>query len=205
MFEFFSHNPYLLFILGYVIYRMLSGKKNPQGAAGARPGAQRPQQPPGVEERQSFQERLDAALRQAEAARGEERTLITRTPPEDLREPFQEPQTRNSGGDDPFAFHSLMEQPPPQRTDYDQQAAAFGFRPAVEEPVEKEFHLTGFTGFQPVHGLSGTLRPAGESESVPKEQPATLDLMQDPSELYRAVILSEVLGKPKALRGGRRM
>jgi hypothetical protein len=201
MFEFFSNNPFLLFVLAFILLRLFTGKKSPNGAAGARGGGHPAQQPAARQERQSFQERLDAALRQAEGERGGERTLITRTPPDAPQEPFQEPRTRSSGGDDPFAFHSLMEQPPPQRTDYDQQGAAFGFRPAVEEPVEKEFHLTGFTGFQPVHGLSGTLRPAGESENAPKEQPATLDLMQDPAELYRAVILSEVLGKPKALRG----
>ncbi len=112
--------------------------------------------------------------------------------------------------DDPFAFHSLLhkdEDADANRTDYDikgidydTQSQAFGFREAIKETTEQAFHLSGFQGFQSAHALSQAERREVMSDAAYADRNEGMNLVMGPDEIRRAIVMREILDKPKALR-----
>ncbi len=126
----------------------------------------------------------------------------------------QQPAAQPAAKSDAFEFHSLLNKGRETGVadssrkdyditgiDYDTQSTAFGFHPVVAEPVEKEYHLTGFQGFQSAQAFNAGERDRAESEraySAPIDVRA--DILGGPGDLRRAIILTEILGKPRSMR-----
>lgn len=112
--------------------------------------------------------------------------------------------------DDPFAFHSLLHKDndaDAKRTDYDikgidydTQTQAFGFHEAIKETTEQAFHLTGFQGFQSAQGLSLAERREVMSDAAYAEKNEGMNLGMGPDDIRRAIVMREILDRPKALR-----
>lgn len=132
---------------------------------------------------------------------------------------------QGKSADDPFAFHSLMhtEEPSQETEDYDKTAIdydvtaqdyditgvdydtkqdAFAFHSATDKSAEKEYHLTSFTNFHSAHGLSAEDRRKFAEEEAAAAEGSSLGIdWNNPDDLRRAIIMQEVLGKPKARQG----
>lgn len=131
---------------------------------------------------------------------------------------------QGKSADDPFAFHSLMhvEEPSQETEDYDKTAVdydvtaqdyditgidydtkqdAFAFHSVTNKPAEKEYHLTSFTKFHSAHGLSAEDRRVIAQGEAATADGSSLGIdWNNPDDLRRAIIMQEVLGKPKARR-----
>ncbi len=110
-------------------------------------------------------------------------------------------QEMPAGDRDPFAFRSLGVQRPTR--DYDLDPGAFDFRAPIAEPTEQAFHLKGFSGFHSARGLTGNERQSAAGSDVYDEQSrfdAIQETLGDLDSIRRAIIISEILGRPKALR-----
>lgn len=131
-------------------------------------------------------------------------------------------------GDDPFAFRSLMHGGESQRTsleagskdydvdatdyditakdydvtaiDYDTQTSGYGFHAAVDEPVEKEYHLTGFQEFHTGHGFTDKERERAIGEAAYAEVVPEVQVGFSPDDIRRAIVMQEILGKPRSRR-----
>lgn len=119
--------------------------------------------------------------------------------------------------DDPFAFHSLLhkdDDADAKRTDYDikgidydikgidydTQSQGFGFREAIKETTEQAFHLSGFQGFQSAQGLSQSDRRDVMSDAAHAVKNEGMYLAMGPDDIRRAIVMREILDRPKALR-----
>jgi hypothetical protein len=169
-----------------------------------------------VKYRSKIEEALRNAMKEADREFFEERPLAEERP---AGKPLQ-PKTVTPAGmvdsakADPFAFHSVMSGGEMSggekgKIDYDltgvdydtQKPDAFAFHEASAKPAEQEYHLTGFQAYHSAHGLSAEDRQkiaAGDVPAAFEAGPAFS--VSNPAELRRAIIVQEVLGKPKALR-----
>jgi hypothetical protein len=67
--------------------------------------------------------------------------------------------------------------------------------------VEQAFHLKGFTGFHEAHGLShGSPIKPPEPQDAEVQKGGLPDFLGTEGGLQRAMILNEILGRPRALR-----
>ena len=80
---------------------------------------------------------------------------------------------------------------------FDLNQKAFEFRSVLETPVETAFHLDSFSGFRSATGVQIN---TASVESIEEREDAMDDLFGSPDELRRAFVISEVLGRPRALR-----
>ena len=88
-----------------------------------------------------------------------------------------------------------------ERADYDLNKESFAFHNALNETTEQEFHLKGFTGFHTAQGLSHDspiLSP--QRQDAEAQEGGVPDFLGVEGGLQRAVILNEILGRPRALR-----
>lgn len=101
----------------------------------------------------------------------------------------------------PFEFRSQTENVT-ERIDYDTQTQSFGFNEPIKEPVDQQYHTSGFQSFHAAHGFT---HPGGKSRIV---EAATVDeehsdyegVFSNTDDVRRIMILKEILDKPIALR-----
>jgi hypothetical protein len=212
---FITKNPVAAIFVAWFLYRFFFGGKNKANKAQEQ---QHAQMKAGGTRKKSFQERLEEALKEAQSAaqpnaRSGQPTLL-----ETARAAVQQPARQAvpqpvvtsvttgtspqsaSGTNDPFAFHSLMSQKQ-ERADYDLNKEAFAFHNPLNETTEQEFHLKGFTGFHTAQGLSHESPIMSPQPQGTKAQESRVpDFLGVAGGLHRAIILNEILGRPRALR-----
>jgi hypothetical protein len=227
--EFIRHQPWwVLIAVLYFIISLLGGrKKKAQQAAQqlakarqqtqpqsqtqpqTRPVRAQAQQQPQQQFRSKLEEALRNAMQEADREFSQSGSPAGASSKEKPAPPKVVPATTaQPSQDDAFAFHSLLNAPEKERvdydkaaTDYDKKGNAFAFREAVSEPVDKEFHLSGFQGFHVAHGLSATERGRAAGEDAYAESDGGFSFsIGNADDLRRAIIIREVFGKPKALR-----
>jgi hypothetical protein len=205
MFDFIFSNPVVLIFLIYALFRIFGSKGRKEREAKLKQARQQVQ--PQMQQKvknTSFQDRLEEAMRQAGISI-DQGTLTTGQPSTSVPVTTAPSAAAASApaADDPYAFHSASDRIAeriPERVDYDLKQEAFEFHPVTREPVEQEYHLTGFSGFREAHGLSSLRRPAVQSGEPAVQPAADLSLFRRPDDLRRAIIINEILGKPKSLR-----
>jgi hypothetical protein len=208
MFRFLIENPIVAVFVLYALYRIFFARGSAEAAA-KKEQAQRER----AEALKTFRERaagssgtsldkkMEEAIRRFEArASGSSGAgASTPVPPPPVDRVKTVPPVEAPAESGSYAFHSLMNRTAPRR-DYDLDPGAFNYRSAVDEPAEQEFHLKGFSGFRTAHGL-GVAQPAGEDVYDAAERfDAIQDIIGDRQSIRHAIIISEILGKPRALR-----
>jgi hypothetical protein len=210
LFYFLSKNPVAAIFIAWFLYRFFFGGKNKAKKAQEQ---QQAEMKAGGARKKSFQERLEEALKEAQpatqpGARSGQQTLLesTRAPvPQrvEMKAPPERPTPPQVApvATDPFAFHSLTGQTV-NRTDYDLNKEAFAYHDALNEPVEQAFHLKGFTGFHEAHGLSheSPIMSPKPSDDDSQQTSGLTELVGADGGLRRAIILNEILGRPRSLR-----
>jgi hypothetical protein len=197
MFDFLFDNPQIIiFLLIFILYKVFGGKKKNGPIAVAEAGRKRAM---------TTEERLREALEEANRRRAA-------APSVQQAQPVA--ATVAGRSDDPFAFRSLMQNGPMDKdvresadydktaVDYDTDSSKFAFRSASAEPESKEYHLGGFQQFRSAGGMSvDQARPVvAEDAGQPDQATILVALLTRPEEIKRAVIMQEILGKPKSLR-----
>jgi hypothetical protein len=225
VFDFLVDNPVIAFAILFVLFRFIGAKRKaaqteklPQqtakpvrstGNAAADEALRRAQRRD--QQALPFQQRLEELARQFEqklgttpapiasakeapvAIAGERRAM----PPASL----QAASLEIGRAEEVLPRESFIEPSSPQRVDYDTTTqSAFEFHQAIEEPVEKAYHLDAFTGF---HSADGTRVATASVEQVRELGPAAEGLFTSLDDLRRAFVLSEVLGRPTSLKPSR--
>ncbi|MDB5034463.1 MAG: hypothetical protein JWQ98_1704 [Chlorobi bacterium] len=203
MFDFLFDNPQIIiFLLIFILYKVFGGRKK-NGAPGVAEA--------GRKRARTTEERLREALEEANRRRAAASSEPARPLP--ASRVADSPVAANRS-DDPFAFHSLMQSGPMEKgaraavdydtsaTDYDADSSKFAFRSASAEPESQEYHLGGFKQFRSAGGMSGDpVTPVAGQDAVRPGQATILSaLLANPEEIKRAVIMQEILGKPKSFR-----
>jgi len=208
---FLTKNPVAAIFIAWFLYRFFFGGKNKAKKAQEQ---QQAQMKAGEGRKKSFQERLEEALKEAQSATQPNAQSGQQTLLESTRVAVQQPVERkvtpartspapqvSSEANDPFAFHSLTGQTV-KRTDYDLNKESFAYHDAINEPVEQAFHLKGFTGFHEAHGLShgSSIMSPKPSDEESQQSSGVPDFLGGDGGMRRAIILNEILGRPRALR-----
>lgn len=162
---------------------------------------QAPQEPTPQRRPASLEERLAEALRRYEDRAGGAGTT-SRAPARTSLPVRTQPEPAAPAAGDAFAFRSLMKPPIPRR-DFDSDPNAFGYKPAIRESEDQAFHLKNFGGFRQATAMGASERrhPAGEDVYVAgKDFDAIQDVIGGIESIRRAIIINEILGKPRAFR-----
>jgi hypothetical protein len=230
MFDWIGDNTWVVVLVIYALYAIFGKKKTAtvkdvanQKATpvqGRKSNAQYQQgtmatatPPAATAPQEKYRSRIEEALRNA--MQEADREFFETRPPSG-EEPREKPLPPKivaipetaKADEDPFAFHSLMNGGEKGRIDYDltsedydKRNSAFAFHEAIAEPIEKEFHLTGFSGFHAAGGLTAAeRRKAAGDDAYAEAASGPAFSIGNRDELLRAIIIQEVLGKPKARR-----
>jgi hypothetical protein len=217
--EFLSDYPFVVFLAIYALVRLLKGGK--KGAADAKaPTAASP----AVEEakrralaRQAasakpFDQRLEELALRFEQKLSENAAVPTvRTGPREPLVAIGEPMLPERASleaasleigsvEEVLPSEAFVEPARRERGSFDLNGDAFEFHPTIDEPEAKAFHLDTFAGF---HTATGQRVETASVEAINEAAPLFDELFGDGDELRRAFVLSEILGKPRALRGPR--
>ncbi|MEO5929186.1 MAG: hypothetical protein ABIR47_04585 [Candidatus Kapaibacterium sp.] len=200
MFDFLFDNPQIIiFLLIFILYKVFGGKKKNGPIAVAEAGRKRAR---------TTEERLREALEEANRRRAAASSVQQAQPAQPVV------ATVAGRSDDPFAFHSLMQNGPMDNDvrstidydktaiDYDTDSSQFAFRSASAEPDSQEYHLGGFKQFRAGGVISGdSVAPVVVGDAGGPNQASILfALLARSEEIKRAVIMQEIFGKPKSLR-----
>ncbi|MGE3802833.1 MAG: hypothetical protein AB7H80_17595 [Candidatus Kapaibacterium sp.] len=200
-----------LIIFG-LIYLFGSAAKKKAEQAKKSPTAQVPQKSAEPQKKQSLQARLEEALREMQTQVDPQSSTATRT-----RVNLEPEATQAEWGYDHdiyssetaekqnFEFHSLMEEVP-QETYHGHGFTKFseghGLHARGETKTTFDDTNKASTDFHAAHGLhyEESLIPGKRGATTHIEQQPTPAAFADVEDLRRAIILSEILDKPKALR-----
>ncbi len=186
----------LLFIIGgilYFLFRLFGGaKKNETEQKTPRTVAQA--------SKKSLQERIEEAVQaiedKIETSNASDKTKLEKvTPPSERAGSL-------SAADDVYAFHSISDKY--GSVDKGGSQTAFSYQTSLDENAEEEYHSHGFSSFQLAQGISHTGEHTGDDIHVDiydiQQGNVRHDLFATPADVRRAVITSEILGKPKSMQ-----
>jgi hypothetical protein len=219
-FDFLTDNPVAAIFIFWFLYRFFfgGGDKTKKALEKQRAEMQKMGAKAETGGKVTFQQRLEEALRQAQQAAQPERTRMTEEP---VRSELPQPRPAMSaptmldaptileqysqeksadGTNDSYAFHTATKGPG-DGIDYDLNSEPFSYHAPLNETEAQTFHLAGFSGFHEAHGLGhyGT-KTLTEGAPTEESQSEPLNLFGD-GDLRRAIILHEILGRPRAMRG----
>ncbi len=204
MIDFLFDNPFLVVILLFWVLNALFGKKKPKAVQEKRGHVAEPAKQ-SLKER--FREEMERFEREAGMNAGSGSTVSV-THIEQVPSPVGVnvvSSTSYSGGavqqEEQFAWDDSDDGSIREK---DASGDVFAYRSAIQEPTERQYHLSGFRDFHLAGGLTEEDRTLlaenglGDSDG-PAPAAAIARFLSERSEIRRAMLLQEVLGRPKAL------